>query len=205
MSTPSELALSFAVDALRFLGHGPIDIVVERGECVSITGSSGSGKTLLLRALADLDPYDGQVRLDGVDCADTSAPEWRSKVGMLPAESAWWADSVTPHFPRDFSGDSLAPYGFEADALDWSTQRLSTGERQRLAIARLLARGPEVLLLDEPTASLDPDNVERMERLLTRYCSDHAAPVLWVSHDPEQALRVAGRHFEMREGRLVQR
>lgn len=167
-------------------------------------GASGSGKTLLLRALADLDPHEGKVCLDSLVCAEMPGPEWRRKVGMLPSESAWWADAVAPHFPDDFSADALAPYGFEPDALSWDVQRLSTGERQRLAIARLLARSPNALLLDEPTASLDPDNVDRMERLLTRYRNDRGAPVLWVSHDPDQAERVATRHLTLRDGRLAE-
>ena len=109
-----------------------------------------------------------------------------------------------PHFPTGFSGETLAPYGFEPDALSWNVQRLSTGERQRLAIARLLARTPKALLLDEPTASLDPDNVDRMERLLEDYRKERGAPVLWVSHDPDQAERVATRHVTLRDGRLVE-
>lgn len=167
-------------------------------------GASGTGKTLLLRALADLDPLEGKVSLDSLVCAEMPAPEWRRKVGMLPAESAWWADTVAPHFPQSFSGAALAPYGFEPEALSWDVQRLSTGERQRLALARLLARTPDALLLDEPTGSLDPDNVERMERLLEQYREDRRAPVLWVSHDPDQAKRVATRHLTLRDGRLVE-
>ncbi len=197
--------MAFEVDSLRFLDRGPVDIVVEPSECVSIMGASGSGKTLLLRALADLDPHEGRVCLDDTSCAEVPAPKWRCQVGMLPAESAWWADTLAPHFPQDLSAVMLEPFGFEADALTWTIQRLSTGERQRLAIARLLVRGPKVLLLDEPTASLDPDNVDRMETLLTRYRMEHNAPVLWVSHDPEQASRVATRHFELRDGRLLER
>ena len=115
-----------------------MDIVVDPGECVSLMGASGSGKSLLLRALADLDPHEGHVSLDDVSCSEIPAPKWRSKVGMLPAESAWWADSVAPHFPRGFSGEGLTPFGFEADALSWTIHRLSTGERQRLAIAHPL-------------------------------------------------------------------
>ncbi len=192
------------IEGLRYLDRGPLDFVIEPGECVSVMGASGSGKTLLLRALADLDPHEGRVCLDSLVCAEMPGPEWRRKVGMLPAESAWWADSVAPHFPKGFSGEALAPYGFEPDALSWNVQRLSTGERQRLAVARLLARTPDALLLDEPTASLDPDNVERMEHLLAQYRNDHGAPVLWVSHDPDQAERVATRHLTLRDGRLVE-
>ena len=121
---------------------------------------------------------------------------------MLPAESAWWADIVKPHFPVGYDGTSLTAFGIDGAVLDWAVERLSSGERQRLALARLLAIRPKVLLLDEPTASLDADNVDRMEGLLSRYRADEEAAVLWVSHDIEQAHRVASRHFELCQGRL---
>lgn len=193
------------ISGLRFLDRGPFDLVIERGECISIMGPSGAGKSLLLRALADLDPHEGTVRLDGTTCSETPAPEWRARVGLLPAESAWWADTVAPHFPPGFAGDSLAPYGFGAEALSWKVQRLSTGERQRLAVARLLSRHPEALLLDEPTASLDAGNLDRVEGLLADYRVERRAPVVWVSHDADQATRVASRRFELRNGRLEER
>ena len=194
----------FKIEGLRFFDRGPVDLVIESGECVSLTGASGVGKTLLLRALADLDPHEGRVAVDSLECAEMPGPEWRRRVGMLPAESAWWADTVGSHFPSSFSGEALRAYGLEPTAMSWDVQRLSTGERQRLAIARLLARAPSALLLDEPTASLDPDNVERMELLLTQYRKDHRASVLWVSHDAEQAERVATRHLTLRDGQLVE-
>lgn len=191
------------IQALRFLSLGPIDLTVESSECVSVMGASGSGKTLFLRALADLDAHEGSVRFDGTSCASTPAPEWRRRVGMLPPESAWWADDVVPHFPEGYEGGDLEALGFERDVLGFAVQRLSTGERQRLALARLLAIGPEALLLDEPTASLDARNVARVEDLVARYCRDNEAPVIWVSHDREQAQRVASRRFELRGGRLA--
>ncbi len=191
------------IQALQFLSRGPIDLTIESSECVSVMGASGSGKTLFLRALADLDAHEGSVRFDGTPCAATPAPEWRRRLGMLPPESAWWADDVAPHFPAGYSGDELLALGFDRDILGFDVHRLSTGERQRLALARLLAIGPEALLLDEPTASLDADNVARVEALVERFCRGKEAPVIWVSHDREQARRVASRHFELRDGLLV--
>lgn len=192
------------IEGLGYLGRGPIDLTIEPSECVSVMGVSGSGKTLLLRAIADLDPHDGRVCLDDEVCAEMPGAMWRSKVGMLPAESAWWADTVAPHFPEGYPAEALDELGFEPAALTWSVQRLSTGERQRLALARLLARSPLALLLDEPTASLDPENVARMEGVLASYRVERDAPVLWVSHVPEQAERVASRHFTLADGRLVE-
>jgi ABC-type multidrug transport system ATPase subunit len=92
------------------------------------------------------------------------APDWRRRVGLLPAESGWWADRVGAHFittndarnPATTPTPILARLGFEPDVLDWDVQRLSSGERQRLGLARLLLNRPEVLLLDEATANLDP-------------------------------------------------
>ena len=191
------------IQSLQFLSMGPIDLTIESSECVSVMGASGSGKTLFLRALADLDAHEGSVRFDGTLCAATPAPEWRRRLGMLPPESAWWADDVGPHFPAGYEGDELQALGFDRDVLGFDVHRLSTGERQRLALARLLAIGPESLLLDEPTASLDADNVARVEAVVQRYCRGKEAPVIWVSHDWEQARRVASRHFELRDGRLV--
>ena len=93
--------------------------------------------------------------------------------------------------------------GFAPDVLAWSVARLSTGERQRLALARLLAQRPEALLLDEATANLDPTNRERVESVVAGYRTASAAAVLWVSHDPEQRERLGGRQFAIREGRLA--
>jgi putative ABC transport system ATP-binding protein len=74
--------------------------------------------------------------------------------------------------------------------LEWTVSRLSTGERQRLALARLLALQPQVLLLDEATANLDPPNRDRVEDLIQDYRREQGAAVLWVSHDPDQRRRL---------------
>jgi ABC-type iron transport system FetAB ATPase subunit len=191
------------IAALRFQERGPIDLVIEDGECVCVSGPSGAGKTLLLRAVADLDPHEGQVLLDGVACDTTDAPTWRRRVGMLPAESQWWHDTVGPHF----SSTDLAHFGalgFDADVLRWHVSRLSTGERQRLALLRLLTNSSKALLLDEPTASLDAENVRRVEGLIAEYRSETGSPVLWVSHDPEQERRVADRRTRLHDGQLAE-
>ncbi len=183
---------------------GPVDLVVESARCVCLSGSSGSGKTLLLRAIADLDPHQGTVWLDERPCESFPAPEWRRRVGLLPAESKWWYERVGDHM-EVLEPDWLEDLGFPAQALEWEVRRCSTGERQRLALLRLLANRPQVLLLDEPTASLDPASVGRMETLLERYRLEQRAAVLWVSHDPAQIRRVASRHFELQDGSLLER
>ena len=76
----------------------PASFSLSAGECIAIRGPSGGGKTLLLRAVADLDPNEGLVCVEGRDRATMSGPEWRRLVGYLPAEPGWWADKVGEHF-----------------------------------------------------------------------------------------------------------
>jgi ABC-type iron transport system FetAB ATPase subunit len=196
------------IHALTFRDRGPYSLNINGGECVGLQGASGSGKTLLLRAIADLDPHGGSLRLDQIECADVPAPEWRKSVAMLPAESCWWQDTVGEHF-QNFSAipnDYLNQLGFVPEVAGWQISRLSTGEKQRLAILRLLENRPGALLLDEPTASLDAANITNVEQLLLGYGRDNNVPLLWVSHDPDQLVRVADRCFLMHaDGMLTSR
>jgi len=92
--------------------------------------------------------------------------------------------------------------GFDHTVENWEINRLSTGERQRLALLRALSRKPRVLLLDEPTANLDPDTTIAMEKVVQSYCSDSEAGYIWVSHDPQQRQRLGARQLTMLDGRL---
>ena len=174
---------------------------VEAGSCAALSGPSGSGKTLLLRAITDLDEADGEIWLDERPRSGMDAPNWRRQVMYLAAESHWWAGEVRDHAPAWQPGD-LAALGFEPAVLEWEVQRLSSGERQRLALARALAHGPLVLLLDEPTANLDPENTRRVEAMIAAYRATRGAAVIWVSHDREQAARVCDRHYDSVAGNL---
>ena len=189
------------VRGLQVRRLGPLDFSVAAGECVCLSGASGSGKSLLLRALADMEPHRGRVALDGEACDGVTPTQWRRSVALLTAESAWWHDRVGEHFSR-IDEPLLKELGFDKGILTAEVHRLSTGERQRLALLRLLMGQPRVLLLDEPTASLDPLNTERVEDLLGRYRETREAAVLWVSHDPQQVRRVAQRHWRLADGHL---
>ena len=140
----------------------PASLSLSAGECIAVRGPSGAGKTLLLRAIADLDPSDGLVCLGGRDCSSIAGPEWRRLVGYVPAEPGWWADAVGEHFSEWTAALAFVrDLGFPEEAKAWPITRLSTGERLRLALIRALMVRPKVLLLDEPTALLRPVRISR--------------------------------------------
>lgn len=192
---------TLSINELAVLDIQPVSFTLQAGECVGLSGPSGEGKSLLLRAMADLIPHSGKIHLDGEECDHINPAQWRRRVGLLLAESHWWSDRVGDHF----SGPDMAmvtALGFGEAVFDWQVSRCSSGEKQRLALLRLLANQPQVLLLDEPTASLDPASVRRVESLIEKYRHEHGAPVLWVSHDPVQLGRVAGRQLRLENKQL---
>jgi ABC-type multidrug transport system ATPase subunit len=180
---------------------GPVSVSVAGGECLAILGASGSGKSLLFRAIADLDPNHGDVSLNGRSRAEMPAYEWRRQVSLVPAETGWWADRVGDHFDADGDLEDLLETVDLKDALDWEVSRLSTGERHRLGIVRALQARPSVLLLDEPTASLDADMTDAVESIIKQQMA-RGVCVLLVTHDPDQAKRLAHRSMRMMGGRL---
>ncbi len=176
---------------------------LDDGELVALSGASGSGKTRLLRAIADLDLNRGEVRLDGVLREEIDPRSWRRRVACLPAESRWWAERVGEHF-RDPEGVPFDRLGLDPAIPGWRVDRLSSGERQRLAILRLLENRPRVLLLDEPTANLDPRSTERVETLVREYLDSDAASCLWVTHAADQIARIASRRLQLAGGVLLE-
>ena len=177
-----------------------INLTIASGECIGLSGESGSGKTRLLRAIADMDEHGGQVYEEGIAQDQVKAHEWRRRVALLPAESQWWYDTVGEHFTAHEG--HLDALGFGADVMDWQVSRCSSGEKQRLAILRVLANCPRVLLLDEPTANLDGNNTARVEEMIRSYLAEHNAIAIWVAHDVEQLQRVCQHQFQLNDGRL---
>lgn len=198
----SEQGLS--VNALRGHRIGPVSFDLYPGECVAVMGASGAGKTLLLRLLADLDPGEGRVALGGVDRDSVGPSNWRRRVMFVPAVSGWWAPTAGEHFTDGTRAQAAVlcrELRLPGDIMDRPVGRLSTGEKQRLALIRALVEQPEILLLDEPTSGLDPEAALAVEARLAAV-REGGTGILFVTHDIGQAWRMAGRVYQLKGGGL---
>ena len=188
------------VRALHRPGIEPVDLDLAEGEAVAVLGPSGSGKTLMLRSIADLDPNEGEVSLNGKSREGMSGPAWRRQVTYLAAEPGWWAERAADHFPDPPAAEALLPaLNLAAKVMGQPISELSTGERHRLALARVLVQSPKVMLLDEPTSGLDTDAARAVEAALAERLSNGAA-LIFSTHDEDQARRLARRRLRMSGG-----
>ena len=198
------MATALLVKDLRSAFAGPFELNLGTGACAAITGPSGSGKSLFLRMIADLDPSEGKVWLNERERGSMPAPQWRRQASYVSAESGWWADRVIEHFDvnrRSEVAALAARLGLRADLLDAPVAQLSTGEKQRFSLVRALLPSPPVLLLDEPTGPLDEESVARVEALL-RERKAAGTSILLVTHDPNQAERLGDQRYRMVAGHL---
>lgn len=191
-----------------FLENGPYSFSLAPAQTIGISGQSGVGKSQLLRAVSDLQPWMGVLRYGKYDCHSVEATSWRRTVCYIPAESAWWYDRVEDHFQNaaELSSDNLDvlhQLGFEPAVLGWQVSRLSSGEKQRLSIFRSLLNKPKVLLLDEPTSNLDQESIKKVEGVIIRFQQQTGAAILLVSHDHNQLRRLADIHYTIEKERMV--
>lgn len=211
MTDPAAFELSDVV-------AGPADDPILRGvtariPCGGITvfaGPSGAGKTSLLRLLNRLDdPVSGTVTWGGRPVADWDPPELRRRVGMIFQRPPVFSGTVhgnllvaDHHLARDAAVAALERVGLEPRLIDRAADDLSGGEAQRMAFARALLTGPDMLLADEPTSSLDADSRVHIERL-GRDLADDGVPLLWVTHDIDQLRRIADDAVVMVDGGVL--
>ena len=184
----------------------PVSLKLPAGACGVIMGASGAGKSVLARAIVDLDPNEGDVTWRGQSRNAMAAPHWRRLVAYVPAESGWWAALTAAHFPADAPDRArlerwLAQVGLAADILQKPVAHLSAGQKQRLALLRALIMRPEVLVLDEPTSALDAATRHQVEELLRQLLAE-GRTILLITHDAAQAARLGAHFWRMEEGRL---
>jgi putative ABC transport system ATP-binding protein len=189
---------------------------IDRSDNIALTGPSGQGKTTLLRMLAKIDTLDeGDMFLNGVSSRDVLGRYWRTKVAYLTQQSTMLPGSVEDNL-KLVSKLHNAPFDLESaqswiekiglGAMDWrkSALELSGGEKQRLALVRMLLARPEILMLDEATSALDETNKDKVEALLQHYQKSVGTALVWITHDQEQVKRVATRFWRLFSGTMVE-
>jgi putative ABC transport system ATP-binding protein len=185
-----------------------VDVVVRHGAITVLAGPSGAGKSTLLRLGNRLMvPTSGRVRFHDLDVADLDPRELRRRVGMVFQRPVVFPGTVRdnllvadPTATEDRLSEVLVSCSLGPAVLDRVADQLSGGEAQRACIARTLLTGPEVVLMDEPTSSLDPSSRRSVEHL-ARGLADDGLGVLWVTHDLVQAHRLGDELVVLVEGR----
>lgn len=193
---------------------------IQKGELFGILGPSGAGKSTVLRLMDLLDaPEEGAVSIncEEVSCGSRKADEVRSRIGMILQKPVALNRSVANNIAyslqiREWDEEKIAKkvdeelkkYGLQ-DRRDKNARTLSGGEMQRLSFARSTVFGPEILLLDEFSANLDPKNVGLMERQISRFTEeDDSRTVVMVTHNIFQARRMCDRIALMWDGEVVE-
>ncbi len=186
-------------------------LAIAPGERVVLTGPSGSGKSTLLRCMVLLEPAEGTVLLDGEPVGAERVRALRRRVGYLAQRPVGIADTIARNlaFPRELDENALERdaqrelldrLGLGGLDLDRRFDALSGGEQERIALVRTLTARPDVLLLDEPTASLDADNVDAVVELLGAWAEeDEGRALLWVSHHAHEVDELATRTVALAE------
>ena len=217
MSTPVTSATPDAV--FRFdgvavrLGDSEVlsalDLAVPGRGITVVQGPSGSGKSTLTRLTNRLlDPTSGNVSLRGIDVRRLDVLELRRTVGMVFQRPTLFDGTVRDNLAATHivdearHGEMLRSVGLDDAFLGRDGSTLSGGEAQRVCLARALLMQPEVLVADEPTASLDHESTLVLERL-ARDLADAGVPVLWVTHDLAQVERIADHRVALEGGRVV--
>jgi putative ABC transport system ATP-binding protein len=208
-----------AADGLQ-AGAALADVTAEipdRSLCL-LLGPSGSGKSTLLRLLNRLeDPDRGEIRLDGTPLCDLPVLALRRRVVMVGQQPAMFPGTVGDNLsyalrlrslPRaEIDGrtrESLSQVGLPDELLERPADRLSVGQQQRVCLARALALRPEALLLDEPTAALDPASAGIILRLVCDLQTEMGLTVVYVTHRLAEAQALGGTALLLDNGRIVE-
>lgn len=191
-----------------------IDLDIKKGEIITLVGPSGSGKSTLLRCLNRLiEPDTGTISYDSKDYSSIPITNLRKTMVMVPQESVMFPGTIHDNISfgikiHDMNEDgivqqSIRDAGLSESFLSKNADKISGGEKKRVALARALALQPEVLLLDEPTSGVDPKNIETVEQNIINFTKHRHLTVVWVTHDVQQAKRVSNRIANLKDGRIT--
>jgi energy-coupling factor transporter ATP-binding protein EcfA2 len=200
-----------------------VELAVERGEFLALMGRTGAGKTTLCQTLNGLVPQStggtirGRVTVLGLDARRTPVPELAARVGLVFQDAESQLFNMTVEDEVAFGPESLGLDPHEIAArVDWalavvrmgehrrrSPFHLSGGQKQRVAIASILAMRPEVLILDEPTSSLDPAGRREVLAVVQQLRQDERMTVILVEQEPEPVAELADRVAVLSGGRIV--
>ena len=199
-----------------------VDLTIGKGESVVVIGGSGSGKSVLLKCILGLmRPDSGSIKIDGeesVDLARRERERVRAKFGMLFQGSALFdslrvwenvafgliqGDRMARGAAKDVALRKLGAVGLDGQVSELYPSELSGGMQKRVALARAIAREPEIIFFDEPTTGLDPIMSDVINKLIVKCVRDLGATAVSITHDMVSARHIADRIAMIHEGRII--
>lgn len=191
-----------------------INLTVKKGDCISIVGQSGSGKSTFLKILSDLiSPTEGAIYYNEKDYREIDPMELRKKISYCIQIPYLFGESVYENlaFPfqiRNMNVDEerilnlLKMLKLGGNYLNKSIDALSGGEKQRIALIRNLLSKPDILLLDEVTSGLDRENTQIVEKLIKKM-NEEGMTILWITHDINQSESIFNKRVHIDEGKII--
>ncbi|TFJ38727.1 glycine/betaine ABC transporter ATP-binding protein [Carnobacterium divergens] len=196
-----------------------VNLNFEKGEFIAFIGTSGSGKTTTMRMINRMiEPTSGQILINGEDIAKTDPVELRRKIGyviqqiglmphmtirenivLVPKLLKWPEDKR-----KEIADRLIKLVDLPNDFLERYPSELSGGQQQRIGVVRALAADQDIILMDEPFGALDPITREALQDLVKQLQQEMGRTIIFVTHDMDEALKLADRIVIMREGRVVQ-
>jgi len=202
--------------------HDGVNLDVMPGEVLGIVGGSGSGKSVLLKCILGLiRPDAGSIKIDGeesVDLGDDGRARTMKKFGMLFQGGALFdsltvwenvafgpmqSDGVVPARARKAAIEKLGAVGLVPEICDLRPSELSGGMQKRVALARAIAREPEIIFFDEPTTGLDPIMADVINDLIVKCVREVGTTAVSITHDMVSARKIADRIAMLHQGRIV--
>ncbi|MEK9723059.1 MAG: ATP-binding cassette domain-containing protein [Rhodospirillaceae bacterium] len=199
-----------------------VDLTVNRGDSLVLIGSSGSGKTLVLKCIMGLIPFDaGRIAFEGRDVTDFSDAERDDflghfgmtfqRSGLFDSMPVWenvafqvlQGGRLGRAAAKDLAIDKLAAVGLDAPTADLYPAELSGGMQKRVGLARAIANDPDVLFLDEPTAGLDPIMTNIINELILEVVGQLGATVVSITSDMSSLKVISNRVAMIHEGRII--